>query len=127
MFWRTDPTAPNYISHVAIYLGNGQMIQAPQPGQNVEVVPAAFGSGFAGIVPGSAAGSRLDRGLTQLAPLAAPLARGPGGWVVGPGGWARGPGRSGRGPGGCGRGPGALGRGPAVGSWSRRLACRPRR
>ena len=50
MFWRTDPTAPNYISHVAIYIGNGQMIQAPQPGQNVEVVPVVFGSGFAGVV-----------------------------------------------------------------------------
>jgi peptidoglycan DL-endopeptidase CwlO len=50
LFWRTDPTAPNYISHVAIYLGNGQMIQAPQPGQNVEVVPVEFGSGFAGVV-----------------------------------------------------------------------------
>jgi cell wall-associated NlpC family hydrolase len=50
MFWRTDPTAPNYISHVAIYIGNGQMIQAPQPGQNVEVVPVTFGSGFAGVV-----------------------------------------------------------------------------
>jgi peptidoglycan DL-endopeptidase CwlO len=50
LFWRTDPTAPNYISHVAIYLGNGRMIQAPQPGQNVEVVPVVFGSGFAGVV-----------------------------------------------------------------------------
>lgn len=50
LFWRTDPTAPNYISHVAIYLGNGEMIQAPQPGQNVEVVPVEFGSGFAGVV-----------------------------------------------------------------------------
>jgi len=50
LFWRTDPTAPDYISHVAIYLGNGWMIQAPQPGQYVEVVPATFGSGFAGAV-----------------------------------------------------------------------------
>ncbi len=50
LFWRTDPTAPNYISHVAIYLGNGQMIQAPEPGKNVEVVPVVFGAGFAGIV-----------------------------------------------------------------------------
>ncbi len=50
MFWRTDPTAPGYISHVAIYIGNGQMIQAPEPGQNVEVVPAVFGAGFAGVV-----------------------------------------------------------------------------
>jgi peptidoglycan DL-endopeptidase CwlO len=50
MFWRTDPTAPNYISHVAIYLGNGQMIQAPEPGEYVEVVPVVFGSGYAGAV-----------------------------------------------------------------------------
>jgi cell wall-associated NlpC family hydrolase len=50
LFYHTDATAPNYISHVAIYLGNGWMIQAPQPGENVEVVPAAFGSEFAGAV-----------------------------------------------------------------------------
>ena len=50
LFYHTDPTAPGYISHVAIYLGNGLMIQAPQPGQDVEVVPAAFGSEFAGAV-----------------------------------------------------------------------------
>jgi cell wall-associated NlpC family hydrolase len=50
LFWRTDPTAPDYISHVAIYLGNGWMIQAPQPGQYVEVVPVTLGSGFAGAV-----------------------------------------------------------------------------
>jgi cell wall-associated NlpC family hydrolase len=35
---------------VAIYLGKGLMIQAPQPGQNVEVVPVDLGSGFAGAV-----------------------------------------------------------------------------
>ena len=29
LFYHTDPTAPGYISHVAIYLGNGWMIQAP--------------------------------------------------------------------------------------------------
>jgi cell wall-associated NlpC family hydrolase len=50
LFYHTDASAPNYISHVAIYLGNGWMIQAPQPGENVEVVPAAFGSEFAGAV-----------------------------------------------------------------------------
>ena len=50
LFYHTDPTAPNYISHVAIYLGNGWMIQAPQPGMDVEVVPAAFGSEFAGAI-----------------------------------------------------------------------------
>lgn len=50
LFYHTDPTDPRYISHVAIYLGNGWMIQAPEPGKNVEVVPADFGSEFAGAV-----------------------------------------------------------------------------
>lgn len=50
LFYHTDPTAPSYISHVAIYLGNGLMLQAPEPGMNVEVVSADFGAGFAGAV-----------------------------------------------------------------------------
>jgi peptidoglycan DL-endopeptidase CwlO len=50
LFYHTDPTAPSYISHVAIYLGKGLMIQAPEPGMNVQVVPADFGTGFAGAV-----------------------------------------------------------------------------
>jgi peptidoglycan DL-endopeptidase CwlO len=50
LFYHTDPTAPGYISHVAIYLGNGWMIQAPEPGKNVEVVPADTGSEFAGAI-----------------------------------------------------------------------------
>jgi peptidoglycan DL-endopeptidase CwlO len=50
LFYHTDPTAPGYISHVAIYLGNGWMIQAPQPGLRVQVVPADFGSQFAGAI-----------------------------------------------------------------------------
>ena len=51
LFYHTDPTAPNYISHVAIYLGKGLMVQAPEPGMDVEVVPAILGgAGFAGAV-----------------------------------------------------------------------------
>jgi peptidoglycan DL-endopeptidase CwlO len=50
LFYHTDPTAPDYISHVAIYLGDGKMEQAPEPGLDVEVVPADFGSEFAGAV-----------------------------------------------------------------------------
>jgi cell wall-associated NlpC family hydrolase len=50
LFYHTDPSAPNYISHVAIYLGDGRMIQAPEPGLDVEVVPVALGSEFAGAV-----------------------------------------------------------------------------
>ena len=50
LFFHTDPTAPSYISHVAIYIGGGEMLQAPQPGEDVEIVPASFGSEFAGAV-----------------------------------------------------------------------------
>jgi cell wall-associated NlpC family hydrolase len=50
LFYHTDPTAPGYISHVAIYAGDGEMIQAPEPGLDVEIVPADFGSEFAGAV-----------------------------------------------------------------------------
>lgn len=48
LFYHTDPTAPQYISHVAIYLGKGLMLQAPEPGEDVQVVPAIFTGGFAG-------------------------------------------------------------------------------
>jgi cell wall-associated NlpC family hydrolase len=50
LFYHTDPTAPTYISHVAIYLGDGMMLQAPEPGLDVEVVPAIVSGGFAGAV-----------------------------------------------------------------------------
>ncbi len=50
LFYHTDPTAPTYISHVAIYLGKGLMLQAPEPGEKVQVVAAIFGGGFAGAV-----------------------------------------------------------------------------
>jgi cell wall-associated NlpC family hydrolase len=50
LFYHTDPTAPGYISHVAMYLGNGRMIQAPQPGMDVEIVPVDLSDGFAGAI-----------------------------------------------------------------------------
>jgi len=50
LFYHTDPTAPTYISHVAIYLGKGLMLQAPEPGEDVQIVPAIFTGGFAGAV-----------------------------------------------------------------------------
>ena len=50
LFYHFDATAPTYISHVAIYLGNGMMEQAPEPGEDVQVVQADFGAGFAGAV-----------------------------------------------------------------------------
>ncbi len=51
LFYHTDPTAPTYISHVAIYIGDGLMEQAPEPGMDVQIVPAILGGpGFAGAV-----------------------------------------------------------------------------
>jgi cell wall-associated NlpC family hydrolase len=50
LFYHTDPTAPGYISHVAIYIGNGLMIQAPEPGMDVEIVPVSIGTEFAGAI-----------------------------------------------------------------------------
>jgi peptidoglycan DL-endopeptidase CwlO len=64
LFFHTDPTAPTYISHVAIYLGNGLMVQAPEPGMDVQIVQAITGGpGFAGAVevyPGLAAAVAAD-------------------------------------------------------------------
>lgn len=37
LFWRNDPTAPKYVSHVAIYLGHGKMIVAPHTGDVVKI------------------------------------------------------------------------------------------
>ncbi len=45
-----DSVFAGYISHVASYLGDGKMIQAPETGENVQVVPADTGSEFAGAV-----------------------------------------------------------------------------
>jgi peptidoglycan DL-endopeptidase CwlO len=50
LFYHTDPTAPDYVSHVAIYLGKGLEIQAPQPGQDVQIVPLWLGGEYAGAV-----------------------------------------------------------------------------
>lgn len=49
LFWRNDPTAPDYISHVAVYLGDGQMLEAPRSGLNVRVTDVRFNN-FAGLV-----------------------------------------------------------------------------
>jgi cell wall-associated NlpC family hydrolase len=37
IFWASDPSNPNTIFHVAIYIGNGKMIQAPHTGEYVEI------------------------------------------------------------------------------------------
>ncbi|GHC95482.1 hypothetical protein GCM10007079_47210 [Nocardiopsis terrae] len=49
LFWRSDPTAPDYISHVAIYLGDDQMLEAPRTGLDVRVTPVRTAN-YAGAV-----------------------------------------------------------------------------
>ncbi|MDF5754756.1 C40 family peptidase [Spongiactinospora sp. TRM90649] len=49
IFWRHDPTNPGYISHVAIYWGNGQMLQAPRTGDVVKISPVSARN-LAGVV-----------------------------------------------------------------------------
>ncbi|MEO3814036.1 C40 family peptidase [Sphaerisporangium sp. B11E5] len=39
LFWRSDPTNPGYISHVAIYWGNDKMLHAPRTGDVVKISP----------------------------------------------------------------------------------------
>ena len=42
LFYATDPTDPSTIHHVMLYLGNGEMIEAPYTGQPVRVRPVAW-------------------------------------------------------------------------------------
>ncbi|GAA3094739.1 C40 family peptidase [Streptosporangium carneum] len=49
LFWRHDPTNPGYVSHVAIYWGNGMMLHAPRTGDVVKLVPVSTRN-FAGAV-----------------------------------------------------------------------------
>ena len=57
LFYHTDPTAPTYISHVAIYIGNGMMLQAR--------VGSGGGRGQPAMFPATAAPTR---GYTRTAP-----------------------------------------------------------
>ncbi|HEV7653496.1 MAG TPA: NlpC/P60 family protein, partial [Mycobacteriales bacterium] len=49
LFWAYNPADLSTVHHVAMYLGNGKIVQAPQPGEFVEVTPLWL-SGFAGAV-----------------------------------------------------------------------------
>ncbi|GII77807.1 hypothetical protein Sru01_27890 [Sphaerisporangium rufum] len=49
LFWRSDPTNPGYISHVAIYWGDGKMLQAPRTGDVVKFSPV-YTRNLAGVV-----------------------------------------------------------------------------
>jgi cell wall-associated NlpC family hydrolase len=49
LFWAYDPSNLATVHHVAIYLGDGKIVQAPQPGEFVEVTTMWL-SGYAGAV-----------------------------------------------------------------------------
>ncbi|WP_318272367.1 C40 family peptidase [Microbispora triticiradicis] len=49
LFWRNDPTNPGYISHVAIYWGNGKMLHAPHTGDVVKIADV-YTRNLAGVV-----------------------------------------------------------------------------
>ncbi|MFB4270255.1 C40 family peptidase [Nonomuraea sp. GTA35] len=49
LFWRNDPTNPDYISHVAIYWGDGKMLHAPRTGDVVKIAPVSTRN-LAGVV-----------------------------------------------------------------------------
>jgi cell wall-associated NlpC family hydrolase len=42
VFWSSNPRDPNTIYHVAMYIGDGKMIQAPQPGEDVQIDPLYY-------------------------------------------------------------------------------------
>jgi cell wall-associated NlpC family hydrolase len=49
LFYATDPSDPATIHHVALYMGNGQMVEAPYTGQSVRVRPVPWD--YAELVP----------------------------------------------------------------------------
>jgi cell wall-associated NlpC family hydrolase len=53
VFWGSNPSNPSTIYHVAIYIGNGQVVQAPESGDVVKV-SNMWWNGYAGAVRPSA-------------------------------------------------------------------------
>jgi len=53
VFWATDPSNPSTIYHVALYLGNGKVVQAPESGDVVKV-STMWWRGYAGAARPSA-------------------------------------------------------------------------
>jgi cell wall-associated NlpC family hydrolase len=51
LFWATDLSNPATIHHVAIYLGNGQMLAAPHTGTVVQVQPVYLDGYFGAVRP----------------------------------------------------------------------------
>ncbi len=51
LFWATNPADPNSIHHVAIYLGNAQMIAAPHTGTVVQIQPVYLDGYYGAVRP----------------------------------------------------------------------------
>jgi hypothetical protein len=49
LFYATDPTDPATIHHVTLYMGDGQMVEAPYSGESVRVRPVPWG--YSELVP----------------------------------------------------------------------------
>lgn len=52
LFWATDLSNPATIHHVAIYVGNGQMLAAPHTGTTVRIQPVYLDGYFGAVRPG---------------------------------------------------------------------------
>jgi cell wall-associated NlpC family hydrolase len=50
VFYATDPNDPATVHHVAMYLGRGQMIEAPESGERVHVTAMRYGYEYIGAV-----------------------------------------------------------------------------
>ena len=65
LFYATDPSDPATIHHVMLYMGDGQMVEAPYSGESVRVRPVPWGYSRAGAsrdAPGDHAQPRLTLG-----------------------------------------------------------------
>jgi cell wall-associated NlpC family hydrolase len=52
LFWATDLSNPATIHHVAIYVGNGQMLAAPHTGTVVRIQPVYLDGYYGAVRPG---------------------------------------------------------------------------
>jgi peptidoglycan DL-endopeptidase CwlO len=44
VFWGTNPSNPGSVYHVAMYIGGGQIVEAPRPGLTVRVTAMRWSS-----------------------------------------------------------------------------------
>jgi peptidoglycan DL-endopeptidase CwlO len=47
VFWGSNPNDASSVYHVALYIGDGQILEAPAPGKNVKISPMRYSSSMA--------------------------------------------------------------------------------